>query len=410
VTIKGKLWTSAAAGLLILSILSACDLPALPPSTSLPPTVALNTATAQGGGCDASSLVAPGIPSSEEVIVPTLQPELSWIYDGPCPPDGFRLEVAPGGEFASPDTLIATTDGVTTSWRPARDLQPATRYAWRVAARSGSALGPYSISQTFFTGPTCDGADLQAPSPVSPEQEGIVNDPSPILEWSYPVTSCLQETYNFEVSADPAFSSPVLAGHAGPATAFETEIGYLVDCTPYFWRVRAVYGEDISGPYSAVGIFFCDFVGGCTAHSPLPRVTGVVWSDQCESIGVIPGEAPPPPGCVYREGAYGADGIRQPSEAGIEGVTIRYSPGGCPPSGNGATVWEPTGSDGAFAQVLTPGTYCFWLERAGDANEAVLGEGLLTYPPGGYDAPSNYEVTLAWGEVRAGLDFGWDRR
>jgi hypothetical protein len=262
----------------------------------------------------------------------------------------------------------------------------------------------------FFTGPTCTGADLQAPSLVSPAQNAIVADASPTLEWGSPVASCLQETYNFEVAADPAFSAPALSGSAGPWTSFETEVDYVEDCTPYFWRVRPVYGMDLSSPYSAVGIFFTDFLGTCPTHGSLPLVSGTVWGDQCESAGVIPGQAPAPPGCVYREGGYGADGARQVGEPGIAGVVIRYSEGGCPASGASNAVWEPTAADGSYWQVLTPGDYCLWLDSAGDGNDDVLGDGLATFPPGGYDAPSSYEITLDWGDVVEGLDFGWDAR
>jgi hypothetical protein len=73
-------------------------------------------------------------------------------------------------------------------------------------------------------------------------------------------------------------------------------------------------------------------------------------------------------------------------------------------------MWEPTRAGGGYLQVLTPGEYCLWLDSGGDGNDVVLGDGLGTFPPGGYDAPSNYEITLDWGDVMDGLDFGWDSR
>jgi hypothetical protein len=346
----------------------------------------------------------------EYPILSTLRPELRWEYEGTCAPDAFQVEVAPNGDFDSPETLTATTDGPDASWAPSIDLQPATRYEWRVAARSGDLVGPLSVAQTFFTGPVCTGADLQPPLLVSPAQEAIVADASSALEWASAVAGCLQESYNFELAVDPAFSAPALSGDAGPWTSFDTEVDYLEDCTPYFWRVRSVYGMDMSSPYSTVGIFYTDFLGTCPAHGALPRVSGFVWDDQCESAGVIPGQAPAPPGCVYREGGYGADGVRQAGEPGIAGLVVRYGTGGCPARGQSDAVWEPTDADGSYWQVLMPGEYCLWLDSAGDGNDEVLGDGLSTYPPGGYDAPSNYEITLDWGDVIEGLDFGWDAR
>jgi hypothetical protein len=332
------------------------------------------------------------------------------VYEGACAPEEFQLEVAPEGDFGSPETLAATVAGGDSSWAPEADLAAATRFEWRVAARLGAALGPYSVRQVFFTGPVCAGADLQAPVLLSPAQEDVVADASPTLVWSSAAEACLQEAYNFEVAADPAFGSAALSGSAGPSASFETEVDFLEDCTPYFWRVRAVFGEDMSSPYSTVGVFLTDFLGACPSHDSLPRLSGVVWDDQCASAGVIPGQAPPPAGCVYREGAYGGDGVRQPAEPGIAGVTIRYAAGPCPARGEGNAVWEVTGADGGYAYVLTPGVYCFWLDPAGDGNSDALGDGLFTYPPGGYDAPVNHEVEVDWGDVLDDLDFGWDAR
>jgi hypothetical protein len=390
-------------------LVGGCNMPLatgapIPSITEAPPPAPTDV------GCTAGDLSAPGIPAGTSQISESLTPSFAWSYEGECAPDGFRLEVAPRGDFDSPEVVVAAAAPDDTSWTPSVPLQPVTSYRWRIAGVLRGDVGPFSIASEVWTGRTCDGTGLVAPTLLLPAQDALLDDAFPVLAWDYPSTACLQAAYNFEVTNDPTFSTAVLEGSAGPSASFETNVPFLQDCTPYLWRVRAVYGEDMSGPYSEIGLFTTDLTGACPARLWLPRVSGTVWVDECASAGVIPGQAPAPPGCVYREGGFGADGVRQPGEPGIAGVSVRYAPGPCPASGEGRPVWEPTGSDGAYLQILTPGTYCFWIDPVADGNDAALGRGLPTYPPGGYDFPSNHEVALAWGDGIDGLDFGWDPR
>jgi hypothetical protein len=402
---RGIVCAFAVGGLLA----SGCNLPISTEAPAPPITDAPLPAPTEVG-CAAGDLSAPEIAAGASLISESLTPSFAWFYEGECAPDGFRLEVAPGGEFDSPEAMVGAAAEGDTSWTPSQPLQPATAYRWRVAGVLGGDIGPFSIASEFWTGPTCDGSALVAPTLLLPAQDALLDDASPALAWDYPSAACLQAAYNFEVTDDPTFSRAVLEGSAGPSPSFETTLPYLQDCIPYLWRVRAVYGEDMSGPYSEVGLFTTDLTGACPTRLWLPRVSGIVWADECDAAGVIPGQAPAPPGCVYREGGYGGDGARQPGEPGIAGVTVRYAAGPCPASGEGRPVWEPTGSDGAYLQILTPGTYCFWIDPVADGNDAALGRGLSTYPPGGYDFPSNHEITLDWGDAMDGFDFGWDPR
>ena len=388
----------AVAVLVIGLLLSSCNMPR--PETPAPPPQPLPTATLMP-----CSLVAPDIPAQDSPIHETLRPMLTWFYEGTCPADGFSVQVAPGGDFDAPGTVSEETAPGTLNWAPDQDLLPTTFYAWRVAALLDGVPGPSSVTAFFWTGPTCDGTNLQAPILLIPENAAFISDPSPFFEWDYPHGSCLQANYALEVSANLDFSTDALHAGVGSGRSFETEVSFLEDCTQYYWRVKAVFGDDISGPYSEIATFYADLTASCGSHSGLPLIAGVVWNDVCQSSGP-PGPVAPP-GCVYREGGYGPDGIRQDDETPIAGLVVNYAKGGCPPTGPIHEAAVLTDEEGTYYQYVTPGTYCVWIDTAQEANTAILGRGRWTYPPGGYDSPVWHVLTLEWGDMQTDVDFGW---
>lgn len=383
--------------LLAWALLASCNMPQAETPVPIPEPIPSPTP-------QPCSLVAPGIPASETRIHETLRPSLGWLYDGACAPDGFRVQVSPGGDFDAPGALTATTAPANLSWTPDQDLAPATSYAWRVAALAGDVPGPWSVTDYFWTGPTCDGSNLQAPTLIAPTDGVLIGDPSPVFEWDYPQDGCLQAHYALEASASPDFAIDALYAGVGPERSYETDVPFLEDCTQYYWRVKAVYGEDISGPYSAISTFFADLAASCGAHGGMPGISGVIWADFCPATGSpSPGA---PPGCVWQEGGLAPDGIQQDSEEAIAGLLVRIAPGVCTAPGIGWTT-GPTDETGYYKHFVTPGTYCVWVYRDRDGNQATLGRGRWTHPPGGYDSPVRYEIEVDWGEERADLDFGW---
>lgn len=48
-------------------------------------------------------------------------------------------------------TAVAEGSGGTTSWTPAQDLQPTTRFYWRARATQGETVGPWSSTRSFRT-------------------------------------------------------------------------------------------------------------------------------------------------------------------------------------------------------------------------------------------------------------------
>lgn len=383
-------------------LLSSCNMPR--PDTPTPTSQPQPTPT-QTPVPTPCSLVAPGIAAQDSRIYETLRPALAWFYEGACQPDGFRVQVAPGGDFDAPGTVSGTTAPGTLNWTPDQDLSPTTFYAWRVAALLDGVPGPSSVSVFFWTGPTCDGTNLQAPVLMLPEDAAFISDPSPLFEWDYPQGICLQAHYALEVSADVDFATDLLHAGAGPERSFETEVSLLEDCTQYYWRVKAVFGMDISGPYSEAATFYTDLASSCGSHSGLPLISGVVWHDICLSSDP-PGPVAPP-GCVYRAGGYAPDGIRQDGETPLSGLVVYYAQGGCPPTGPVHEVAVLTDEEGFYYQYVTPGVYCVWIDTAQAGNTAILGQGRWTYPPGGYDSPVQHVLTLEWGDTEGAVDFGW---
>ncbi|MGB7539394.1 MAG: choice-of-anchor Q domain-containing protein [Anaerolineales bacterium] len=134
-------------------------------------------------------------------------------------------------------------------------------------------------------------------------------------------------------------------------------------------------------------------------------LSGKVWHDLCAvRDGPIP--ATPPPGCVDTSPFVDANGILEPGEPGIPGVTLRLKSGPCATGSDLMTA--VTGSEGEYSfSGLAAGTYCVSADALGDGNDLVLIPGGWSYPDGDGGVAQS-EIVLADGEVRADINFGWD--
>jgi CSLREA domain-containing protein len=136
-------------------------------------------------------------------------------------------------------------------------------------------------------------------------------------------------------------------------------------------------------------------------------ISGIVWHDLCAvpELGYPP---TPPPGCADPDGDglfLDANGILEPGEPGIEGVTLRLKSGTCAAGTDLATAI--TGIDGGYSFTgLAAGTYCVSVDALHDGNDLVLIPGGWTYPQ--FGNPALFEVVLGAGEARTGVNFGWD--
>ena len=224
--------------------------------------------------CPSEGVIAPA-PSSpgHGSIVTELLPSFEWTYGDDCLPEGYRVEVTDYGGYIDAGTIAgATTDG-NTSWVPSGTLQPASDYEWRVAAVNGSAVGPYSTSIRFWTGPVCEPASLQPPTPAFPLDGAQVDSAFPPMSWSYP-DPCVPESFAVHLTTDPGFAGAnLVADFNSPAKAVIPAVP-LIDCTTYYWRVVARSGG-LSGPASPTRSFQTSLGGACanptfTHPPPIP--------------------------------------------------------------------------------------------------------------------------------------------
>lgn len=169
--------------------------------------------------------------------------------------------------------------------------------------------------------------------------------------------------------------------------------------------------------YALFGLVVIGFVGGCnlpgvtkqiTASpepilSPAPisgSIIGLVWHDLCSNIDQ--GGAPPP-GCIVAADASGfvANGILETDESGIQGVQLTLGQGFCPSEGLATTTTGPNGSY-TFSD-LDPGVYCVTADASNHQ------PGVWTYPvTEGRTGDGSIVVTLGSGELKDGVNFGWD--
>ena len=97
---------------------------------------------------------------------------------------------------------------------------------------------------------------------------------------------------------------------------------------------------------------------------------------------------------------WDGDGLKDPEDEGLPGVTMKLYAGACPPSG-GALQTQTTDANGFYQFTgLTAGTYC------ADVDSGVPAGYTLTKDPEGA-ANGEAQVTLATGEKRLDIDFGY---
>jgi hypothetical protein len=141
-------------------------------------------------------------------------------------------------------------------------------------------------------------------------------------------------------------------------------------------------------------------------------ISGWVWHDVCASGK--DGEPQPestPQGCVQEEnplGAYHADGVMAADEPLIEGVVVSLGEDACPSTG--LAEQSTINSDLSYSFTdLSAGTYCVSIDPQREPTFSILRPGVWTYPAISQDVNSA-TVTLAAGEYKGMVNFGWDHQ
>jgi CSLREA domain-containing protein len=136
-------------------------------------------------------------------------------------------------------------------------------------------------------------------------------------------------------------------------------------------------------------------------------IGGIVWHDLCSYLGEMADDPHPSAGCIELPGGgYEANGILEPGEPGLAGVTLHLKSGSCAAATD--LMVGATAADGAYSFTgLAAGTYCVTVGALTDGNDAVLIPGGWTYPVRD-DVPQQTEVVLGAGDARTDVNFGWD--
>ena len=151
--------------------------------------------------------------------------------------------------------------------------------------------------------------------------------------------------------------------------------------------------------------------GAQTGEDPkTAMISGWVWHDTCASgKDGEPQPASTPEGCVKEDsplGPYHADGVMAVGEPLIEGVVVSLGEGACPSSGLAEQPTITTDLSYSFSG-LSAGTYCVSIDPQREPTFSILRPGVWTYPAISQDVIST-TVTLAAGEYKGMVNFGWD--
>jgi len=132
-------------------------------------------------------------------------------------------------------------------------------------------------------------------------------------------------------------------------------------------------------------------------------ISGYLWNDYCltnEDGDALSGN------CVADgNGDYHADGMIQPNETYIPGITILLQQGACG-TDNPVAVPTVTDSKGRYSfGNLQAGTYCVFMNAASPQNAPKLLPGDWTFPARGI---WYQQITLHAGDNAYSVNFGWD--
>lgn len=259
--------------------------------------------------CATADLIAPlpDAPSAFE-IVDDLMPTLNWVYNDTCTPEGYRLDIGLyQADYDAASTISGGTGNPGTNWGPATNLDPATRYEWRVAPINGESLGPYSASVPFFTGPVCAAADLVPPNQLSPLDGDTVDTPFPAIRWDPTVGGCVPEGIRLELDVDPAFPGPDLGSYQPLPHNGQVPADPLDDCEQYYWRVRAENDDGSASASSPTWSFYTDFDGVCGGSGGPSPASGEPMGRASRDLNCRAGD-----GTVFTETGFLGEGETAP--------------------------------------------------------------------------------------------------
>jgi Zn-dependent metalloprotease len=177
---------------------------------------------------------------NNQAMLTTVRPSLDW--DDVTGATGYKLVISKNANLSSPIRSVSVT---TSDYVSKTDLPANTVLYWRVRATGPNGPSLWSTKRSFTTG-----NPPSVPMPLSPANNALVKDYTPLLDWSestLPATTTFKR-YELQVDNNNDFSSPEISINttAGDITDSSfTPLSALTDNTKYFWRVRAI--NDVAG-------------------------------------------------------------------------------------------------------------------------------------------------------------------
>ena len=168
---------------------------------------------------------------------------------------GYEWQCDFTSEFAGTSGSLGDTTSASSVRLP--QLEPATRYHWRVRA-STPLLSPWSEERTFTTSLDTEAIILKPESPI-PGAKAVPLKPS--FQWTAIAGA---SAYELMVSDNTDFNNPIInraEQYAIPTNAWQCDISLKYN-TFYYWKVRAV-SDSTHGYWSSTGLF-------TTEQEPVP--------------------------------------------------------------------------------------------------------------------------------------------
>lgn len=184
---------------------------------------------------------SPVSPSSGSALN-TDNPVFTWTaVADPSPPVTYDFQMDNSSDFSSPEVqkMRVATNSYTLS---AVEFLASGTYYWRVRARDNAS--PLNVSA--WSSPPWNVVNLQSvqsfhpPLDLHPGQDSIIPTATPVFSWSAVKGFGFSVTYDFQVSENSSFSSPIIS-KTGLATSYYalSQSEALRDGGYYYWRVRA---------------------------------------------------------------------------------------------------------------------------------------------------------------------------
>ena len=182
--------------------------------------------------------VTPSLVSPEDSLSRVNSP-VTFVWNAAERAESYVFELSEVDDFS---TLVVDESVADTSLE-VTDLDPFTRYYWRVQSVNEGGESSYSVARTFETA----AIPASVPALLSPANQAADLDTAFTLVFSSAPGAV---SYQYQLSDTTDFSRLVASGEGTDTTATVSGLEYL---TNYYWRARAIGAQDTSDWSAAFG-------------------------------------------------------------------------------------------------------------------------------------------------------------